>query len=146
MLNAGALLVTMRLGGQLGDRWGSRIPVVTGMSIQAVSMFYFALLPANVPLVWVAVGLVAHGMGAGLSLASLHRAAMSDVDTREAGAAAGVYSMIRFGGMLLGTALGGVILQQALDTRVTVVAYHTVFVLVAAASVLGALIGSRLKT
>ncbi len=145
MLNATALFLTMRLGGQLGDRWGSRIPVMTGLSIQAASMLYFALLPATASLAWVTIGLFVHGGGAGLSLASLHRAAMSDVDTREAGAAAGVYSMIRFGGMLLGTALGGVILQQALDTRPTTVAYQMVFLVIAAAAICGALIGSRLK-
>jgi len=145
MLNAAALFATMRLGGQLGDRWGSRIPVMIGLSIQAAVMLYFALIPATVSLVWVAAGLIVHGLAAGLSLASLHRAAMSDVDNRETGAAAGVYSMIRFSGLLMGAALGGVLLQQALDTRPTAVAYQMVFAIIAAAALGGALTGSLLK-
>jgi MFS family permease len=146
MLNAGALFATMRLGGQLGDRWGSRAPVMAGMSIQAACMVWFALLPADAFLLLVGGGLVVHGLGAGLSLAPLHRAAMSHVNAHETGAAAGVYSMIRFGGSLLGAALGGVMLQTALDAQLaTVAAYRLVFLAIAAMALTGVLLGARLR-
>jgi EmrB/QacA subfamily drug resistance transporter len=142
MLNAAALLVTMRLGGRLADRVGSRQLVATGMSVQAMTMVYFGALPAEATLWFVAGGLIVHGLGAGLSLAPLHRAAMSHVDVSEAGAAAGVYSMIRFGGTLMGTALGGVLLQQALETHAAPVeAYRIVFFAIAGAAAAGAFVG-----
>jgi predicted MFS family arabinose efflux permease len=146
MLNAGALLMTMRLGGRLSDRLGSRLLVAGGMSIQAAAMACFGLLSAEAPFYWIAVGLIVHGLGAGLSLAALHRAALSNVSIDEAGAAAGVYSMIRFSGTLLGATLGGVLLQQALETQATTVAaYQQVFFIIAAAAALGAAIGLRLQ-
>ena len=90
-----------------------------------------APLAARVRL-WVAAGLVTHGLFAGLSLAALHRASLRDVPVDQNGAAAGIYSMIRFGGMLLGAALGGVLLQQSLETTGSmIVAYQAVFWLIA---------------
>ena len=145
MLNAAALLVTMRKGGQLADHWGSRRPVMIGMSGQSASMAYFALLPADVSLIWVAAGLVVHGLFAGLSLAALHRASLRDVPVEQNGAAAGIYSMIRFGGMLLGAALGGVLLQQSLETTDSmVVAFQAVFWLIAGVAFCGIGVGWKL--
>lgn len=145
MLNAAALLVTMRKGGQLADRWGSRRPVMIGMTGQSICMAYFAFLPAEASLFLVAAGLVAHGLSAGLSLAALHRASLRDVPVDQNGAAAGIYSMIRFGGMLLGAALGGVLLQQSLtNTGSVVFAYQTVFWLIAAVAFCGIGVGWRL--
>lgn len=145
-INAAALLVTMRAGGQMADRWGSRFPVMIGLTVQAACMLYFALLPADVPLTLVAAGLVCHGLGAGLSLAALHRASMSQIPQEQTGQAAGIYSMIRFGGILMGSALGGVILQQAeLVTGSVVRSYQIVFICIAAAALAGALTGTRLR-
>jgi MFS family permease len=61
------------------------------------------------------VGLLLNGLGAGLALPALHRAAMEGPEGERGGAAAGVYSMIRFWGMMLGTAVAGVLLQSLLD-------------------------------
>ena len=145
MLNAAALLMTMRLGGQLADRWGSRWPVMIGMSIQAAFMIFFALLPGSASLLFVAAGLLGHGLGAGLSLAALHRTSMSKIAPEQNGQAAGIYSMIRFGGILMGSALGGVLLQQAqLRADSVGAAYQMVFWAFVAAAVLGAAIGSLL--
>jgi len=145
MLNAAALLTTMRKGGQLADRWGSRRPVMIGMTGQSLCMAYFALLPADAPLMLVGAGLVVHGLSAGLSLAALHRASLRDVPVDQNGAAAGIYSMIRFGGMLMGAALGGVLLQQTLtNTGSMVVAYQAVFWLISAVAFSGIGVGWKL--
>ncbi|MEZ4557121.1 MAG: MFS transporter [Caldilineaceae bacterium] len=85
MTNAAALLVTMRAGGQMADRWGSRLPVMIGLSVQSACMLYFALLPADVPLAFVVGGLLCHGLGAGLSLAAFHRASMSQIRQEQSG-------------------------------------------------------------
>ncbi len=146
MLHAAALMLTMRLGGQLADLWGSRWPVMTGAAGQVVTMAYFALLPQTAPQSWVIGGLVAHGLVAGLSLAALHRAALSTVRPDQTGAAAGLYNMMRFGGSVVGIALAGVVLQQGLDRSLLVLeAYQGVFWFIAGMALLGVVIGWGLR-
>jgi MFS family permease len=146
MLHAGALFTTMRLGGQLADRWGSRWPVIAGSAVQTAMMIYFAVLPGSIWLGWVVTGLIAHGLGAGLSLAAMHRAAMGRISPEQTGVAAGLYSMFRFGGTALGTALGGVILQYGLDqSLLTIQAYQLVFWFIAGVAFLGMIVGWGLR-
>lgn len=124
MFNAGAMALIVRFGGQAADRWGSRWPAVIGLSVQVSVMVIFAMLPATAP-VWVLVlVLVYYGLGAGFVLAALHSAAMSHIAESQMGMAAGIYSMSRFAGAAAGTALGGVILQRALDADMTTIAAY----------------------
>jgi len=146
MLHAGSLLITMRAGGLLADRWGSRWLVVGGMVAQTAAMIYFAMLPATVPLGLLIGGLVTHGLGAGIYLAPLHRTAMSRVEQNQTGVAAGMYSMTRFAGRAIGATLGGVVLQQGLDRSLPAIeAYQILFWFFAAAALLGLVVGWRLK-
>lgn len=131
-LHAGSLLTTVRLGGSLADRWGSRAPIYIGFSLQVSMMIYFTFLPGSVPTWMAAAGLVFHGMGAGMSLAVLHRTALDEVPAPDSGAAAGLYSMSRFFGSIVGTTLGGVVLAFALtQTSSTLIAYQAGFGFVA---------------
>jgi MFS family permease len=146
MLHALALLITMRNGGQLADRWNSRWPVVIGVSGQLGAMVGFALLPATAPLALVIVCLVLNGLGAGLALPAMHRASMSRISHEHMGGAAGLYSMIRFSGTVLGTALVGVLLQQGLAQFMSpVTAYQMVFWFLAAVALGGIVIGWGLR-
>jgi EmrB/QacA subfamily drug resistance transporter len=146
MLHAGALLVTMRIGGQLADQWTSRRPVIMGSSIQLVTIIYFAYLPETTSLWLVVAGLIGHGLGAGLSLAALHRSALNKIPPAQMGMAAGLYSMIRMGGLVLGGALGGIVLQYGLDRSVLAIeAYRQVFWFVAGVASLGVVIGWGLR-
>ncbi len=144
--HAVGLFPTMRLSGKLADRWGSRRPVVLGMSVQMSAMTYFALLGGGAGLVLVVMGLVIHGLGAGLSLPALHRAALSGVPQRRIGVAAGLYSMIRFCGTVLGAALQGVLLQQGLDRGLlTIDAYHVCFWFIVAIALVGVVVAVKLQ-
>ena len=97
-------------------------------------------------MLWVVLALAVQGLGAGLMLATLHRSVMADVPQTRLGAAAGLYSMLRFLGAVTGTALGGVLLQGGLDNGMPQVqAYQQVFLIFAAFPVLGALLGLNLK-
>ena len=137
-LHAAALFVTMRAGGQLADRWNSRRPVLIGFAGQIIMMSFFALLPGNAPLWVVAAGLMAHGLGAGLSLAPLHRASMGQIKQAQAGMAAGLYSLIRFGGTVLGPIMTGVVLQQGLNQGLLPIAsYQMAYWLIAGVAMLG---------
>lgn len=146
MINPGAMTLMVRFGGQFSDRWGSRWPVVIGLSVQALVLLLFARLPATAP-VWTAGMILAlHGLGAGFILAVLHRAAMTNVASEQMGSAAGLYSMIRFSGMVVGTALAGVLLQIFLEqVNAPIAAYQMVFLLFAGLAMLGALTGLTLK-
>lgn len=142
MLHAGALLVTMRIGGQLADRWNSRRPVLIGLVVQVSSMIVMALLPASISLKILLTIIILHGLGAGLSLAALHRASLSKIPNEQTGTAAGVYSMVRFGGNVLGPTVGGVVLQHGLDQALLpIMAYQTVFWFITGVTVLGIFVG-----
>lgn len=74
--------------------------------------------------------LALYGFGAGLMLVPLHKAAMHQISAVQMGMATGLYSMLRFIGIVVGTALAGVILQYYLDLAVpTIEAYQSVFFL-----------------
>lgn len=144
-LQAGMLFVTSQAGGQVADRWGSRRPVLISLAGMVVILVLFALAEAATPVWWLYMLAGAHGLIIGLSLAPLHRSSMQDVADHEAGAAAGLYSMIRFAGQILGVAVAGVVLQQQLaQVAAPITAYQFVFglyVIVAiAATGLGVLI------
>ena len=140
MLNPGAMALMVRFGGWAGDRWGSRWPVMIGFAAQAGVMFGYWLLPADASLWAIGALQVAYGLGVGLMLAALHRSAMGTIADEQMGAAAGLYSMIRFLGMAIGTALAGVLLQNYLDTNIMhVEAYQWVYFYFGVGSSLGIL-------
>ncbi|MFW6291484.1 MAG: MFS transporter, partial [Spirochaetota bacterium] len=138
MLDAGSLLVTMWLGGLVIDRRRSRGQVVVGMLIEALAMTSFLLLPADAPVVWVFVILGANGLGAGYMLAALHVYAMGGVPEEESATAAGLYSMIRFGGAMLGPAIGGVVLAAGVDEYgIAAAGYRPAFAFLLTVSIVG---------
>ncbi|RME54472.1 MAG: MFS transporter [Caldilineae bacterium] len=138
MVNPGAMAIMVRLGGTIADRWGSRWPVLLGLTTQSVVMAFLGLGWGEASLGILAGLLAVHGLGVGLMLAALHQAAMVDVDEAYMGAAAGMYSMIRFAGAAMGTALAGVLLQQRLDSGVPVLtAYENVFLALVGVGILG---------
>jgi MFS family permease len=141
-----ALFVFIRFGGSLSDRWPNRWLVVLSLSLQTSVMGYFALLPGELSPLWIVAGTVTHGLGAGLSLASLHRTALGGIAPEQTGAAAGVYSMTRFAGSMLATALAGVILQNGLDRGLRpIAAYQTVYFFLVMTGLVGVLIASRFR-
>ena len=78
-LQAGMLFLTSRAGGQLADRFGSRIPVTVSMAGLIGVMLFAGSLPATAPIWLIIVAAMAHGLLIGLSLAPLHRSAMQRV-------------------------------------------------------------------
>jgi MFS family permease len=145
MVSAGSMALIVRFGGQMADRWGSRWPTVLGIGGQGLVMVAFALLPASTSLWTIALLLAFYGQAAGFVLAALHRAAIGNISHAQMGAATGLYSMIRFAGAMIGTALCGVILQHYLDQGLAVIeAYQRAFLFLAAAALVGSLLGFTL--
>lgn len=146
MTHALALLLPMRFGGQLADHWNSRGPVLIGVLVQVIAVIYFSQLPATAPVWMVVLGMVVHGLGAGLFLAPLHRAALNKIPTDQMGIAAGLYGMIRFSGMVLGAVVAGVVLQYGLDQAWPEIdAYRLVFWFIAGVTATGFWVGWKLK-
>ncbi len=128
MIMPGSMALMVRIGGQVADQRGSRLPVAVGFVVQTLVMIGLWQLPATAPLWQVGMLQSAHGIGVGLMLAALHSSAMGSVPSQAMGVAAGVYSMIRFFGMVVGTAIAGVLLEQFLSLPMAPInAYQAVF-------------------
>ena len=146
VLNSGAMALVTRFGGDFADRWGTRIPASMGLLIQISVMVIFWTFGHETSLWTVGATLALHGIGAGLMLASLHRYVMGTIDDEHRGAAAGVYSMLRFVGAVIGTSLSGVVLQRHLDAGMTeMAAYQDTFLMLAVFPVAGVLVAQTLK-
>ena len=138
LLHAGALMITIRLGGGLGDRWGHRPLVRLGPVIQLSTLIFLARLPQTTPLGWVILGLVGNGLGGGLTLVSLSRFALRPFSPEQSGVASGVYSMLRFSGVIFGPVIAGVALQMQLNQAgALLTAYQFVFWVMAGGALLG---------
>jgi MFS family permease len=146
MLQSVTFLATMRLGGRLADVWTSRWPVIFGFFVQGAGLAIVAFLPEGASLAWIVGGLLINGLGSGVTIAALHQAALSRISADHTGMAAGLYSMIRFGGRMIGAVLGGVLLQTALGGGLTTLsAYNAVLWSIVGMSLLSSLFGWGLK-
>ena len=82
--------------------------------------------------------LALQGLGVGTMLAALHRTALIDVGERQANIAAGMYSLIRFLGVAVGTTAAGVLYQQFSTWGYPVLqAYQTTFLCFTVATLVG---------
>ena len=146
MIAPGAMIVMVFLGGRLSDRWGSSLPTIVGLGVQGLTAVIYSLLPGTAPLGSIVAIQIFYGLGSGFCLAALHHAALSHVPEAQMGAAAGLYSMLRFFGSAVGTALGGVFLASFLNRALpTLHAYQSAFLCFSGTAFLGALIGFRLR-
>ncbi len=146
MINPGAMALMVRFGGQTADRWGSRWPVVIGFLAQMAVTVTLFRLAAGVSLWWIAFILACHGLGVGLMQAPLHRAALNNIPEGRMGTVAGLYSMLRFLGTVVGTALAGILLQHFLDQMLPAVqAYQFTFLCFALVPLLGLGMGFLLR-
>ena len=146
VINSGAMALLTRFGGGLSDRWGTRIPASVGLSIQMFVMVIFYNLDGQASLLVIGMSLAFHGLGVGIMLASLHRYVMGTVEEAHRGSAAGVYSMLRFVGAVIGTSVSGVFLQKNLDAGLDLVsAYQETFVILAIFPIAGVLVAQTMR-
>lgn len=145
-LHSAALMSTVHFGGMLADKWGNRWLALLGAGVQTLTMALLGWLSDADSLGWVTMALVLNGLGSGLFLVPLHRAAMHHTPAGQTGIAAGLYSMGRFAGMVLGPAVGGVVLQNGLNQALTELqAYQMVFAVSAGVALVGIVTSWRLR-
>jgi EmrB/QacA subfamily drug resistance transporter len=144
IVSTGLLLVAFSLGaaamfpvaGRLTDRYGGGAVATVGMLITVATTVPFALMPADVPLVWVEVLQVLRGIGLALSGTPAASAALASVERRQLpDANAGLNIVMRVGGAS-GGAIFVVILTDALASGVgPTAAFHGTFWALTAAAV-----------
>ena len=146
MISPGVMALVVRLGGGISARSGHRWVAIVGLGVQGSVMLIFSLLSAGTASWVVFLTLAYFGVGTGLMLAPLHDAALRDVASRQAGMAAGLYSMVFFLGSVVGTALAGVLLQAFMEqTMPTIVAYQRAFLAFVVFSVAGIIVAMGLQ-
>ena len=145
MIRPGVMALAVPLGARIYARWGHRGVVILGLGIQGSVTLIFSQLSATTA-GWVVYLILAfYGAGAGLMLSALYHAAMRDVPAEQVGMAAGLYSMLRFMGSVVGTALAGVLLQHLFERSMpTIRAYQLSFLAFALFSDVGMIVAMGL--
>jgi MFS family permease len=104
------------LAGGITDRFGSRLPTVTGMLLSAAALLALAVLPASgLTATLVLLGLL--GIGLGLFTPPNNSAIMGTAPPNRLGVAGGILNMTRSLGTSLGVALTGALLGILLSAH-----------------------------
>ena len=102
-----AILLTIRVGEKLLQRWGARKPMLLGCIITGVGIFMtaFTFVLASQYMVIAAIGFTLFGIGLGFYATPSTDAALSTVSAEKAGSASGIYKMASSLGAALGVAI-----------------------------------------
>jgi MFS family permease len=111
-----ALAVMAPLAGLLTDRFGSRLPMVSGMLLAAVSLVGLAMVSGETlwPMLLLLGGL---GIGLGLFTPPNNSAIMGSAPPNRLGVAGGILNMTRSLGTSFGVAVTGALLAALLSAR-----------------------------
>jgi len=134
--SAAVMLVAGPIAGTLGNRFGSRLPLLVGCLSAATSFFWFAAFHATP---WeLYVGSALFGLGLGLSLAALGHLVVYSVPQAQTGIATAINMIARSIGGAVGAQVAAVILTSSKLTSgfPTESAYSAAFLLCAAAALL----------
>jgi EmrB/QacA subfamily drug resistance transporter len=140
----GLLLVAFSLGaaatfpiaGRLTDRYGGGAVATVGMVVTVLTTVPFALMPADVPLVWVELLQVLRGIGLALSGMPASSAALAAVERHQLPDANAQLNIVARVGGALGAAVFVVVLTDALASGVgTTAAFRATFWALTAAAV-----------
>jgi DHA2 family multidrug resistance protein-like MFS transporter len=117
----GAVLSTIRVGERLLQKMGARRPMLMGCAITATGILLttFTFLLAGQYMMVAFIGFTLFGVGLGFYDTPFIDAALSNVLTDKAGAAAGIYKMASALGVGLGVAISGALFTalSGLDTN-----------------------------
>ncbi len=106
------------LAGRLIARTGPALPVFGGLLLVTAGSGVLAAVPNNAPYAWVAVGLVLLGLGMSFTLPALTSAVVLAAPADAAGAASGLFSVLRQTGATVGVAaIAAVIGAHATDAQ-----------------------------
>ncbi|HWE24529.1 MAG TPA: MFS transporter [Myxococcales bacterium] len=97
--------LTSVLAGRVAARYGTRLPILAGLTALVASAVWAAAVPAAAPFHWLAPALALMGIGAGLVAPSMNAAILASVAPSLSGIGAGVLNASRQVGTALGVAI-----------------------------------------
>ena len=97
--------ITSIAAGRFAGRYGTRAPILSGLTSLAIGAWIFASLPQATPFAVVTVPLVLIGVGAGLVAPAMNAAILASVPAALSGIGAGVLNASRQVGTALGVAV-----------------------------------------
>ena len=104
-----ALALLSPLAGRLSDRAGVKLPLVVGLTLMALSMFFLSTV-AGAPPIWIALGVLGVSGGFAFIQSPANNAAAGALPAADVGAGLGLFSGVFFLGGGAGTALMGALL------------------------------------
>ncbi len=106
-----AILMTIRVGEKLLQKWGARKPMVLGCIITGIGilMTAFTFVLARQYMIIATIGFTLFGIGLGFYATPSTDAALSTVPTEKAGSASGIYKMASSLGAAFGVAISAAI-------------------------------------
>jgi EmrB/QacA subfamily drug resistance transporter len=122
-----AAMVAMPLGGRLGDRFGPRPLVLTGVALAAIGTLAFTQLDTGTSQALLALSGIPRGIGMGLAFPSLLGAAYRTLSRADIPKASTTINIMQRVGGAVGTAIFAVILQHGLDAGHGAGAFATTF-------------------
>jgi len=122
-----AAMVAMPIGGRLGDRFGPRILVLSGLAFVALSTIAFTQLDLHTSQALLALSGIPRGIGMGLAFPSLLGASYRTLSHAAIPRASTTINIFQRLGGAVGTAIFAVILQQGLDAGKGAAAFADTF-------------------
>jgi MFS family permease len=117
----------MPIGGRLGDRFGPRILVLSGLAFVALSTIAFTQLDLHTSQALLALSGIPRGIGMGLAFPSLLGASYRTLSHAAIPRASTTINIFQRLGGAVGTAIFAVILQQGLDAGKGAAAFADTF-------------------
>jgi EmrB/QacA subfamily drug resistance transporter len=113
------IIVTAPLAGRLTDRIGAKLPIATGLSLTALSLFLQSRITVDTGYGLLLPTFALMGLGIGLVMSPMSTAAMNSVDPAKAGGGSGILSMSRMVGGTFGVAAVGAMFQSLSDSKLS---------------------------
>ncbi len=124
----GLIVFVAPLAGKLTDRLGPRLPVALGTLLLASSLALFTQMEVHSHYLTILPGLIAGGIGTGLTMGPTTVAVLSVVPVNDAGVGSGVVNTFRQTGGALGIAVMGAIVSASIHTVIVDPRYPAQFV------------------
>jgi len=108
------MAIVAPISGTISDRIGVRWPVILGMSILSIGLFFLSKLGPETSYTWIALSLVLTGSGTGIFISPNTSAILGSAPHKRRGIAAGILATSRSVGMVLGVGIAGAIFTTML--------------------------------
>lgn len=141
------LFLGARPGGKWADHAGSRAPGLAGFALMTIGVVMLIFMNAETGVLFIGIALAVRGIGAGVSQSPFAKAATAAFGEEKADVAAGLYGMVRYSGLALGSTLVGVLLNERLafygstgKDAAAVPAFQELFIMLAFVGLIGILL------